>query len=334
MPAKATTQTVTVVGSPHFAALSPAVDSQHVRGAVEVLSAFEPSRVCIEAMDGALIETLLADPERYGALLRRFAGSAPAVGARQQLVWEVSPADAREMAGSLARRGSELDGDDRARLIGLQLAGYEFASAVLNWSYLQVEERVAAGTVLGDETVATLERAERSRNEIYALALPLARDRGLFELCAVDSFVDEQSVQLMIDDLGPIIAHEGLQARVEELNRALDTAWAPARDGDRALLATLAYFNGPEYAELDRRSQWDVLEEFDDDSRAGRRRLMYWHARTSTIAAGLFRALAGGPDERVLLVIGGAHRPFLEALLESQPWLTVVPASTLLEGPS
>ena len=57
---------------------------------------------------------------------------------------------------------------------------------------------------------------------------------------------------------------------------------------------------------------------------------MYWHARTAEISAELFRALAKGPEERVLLVAGEAHRLFTEADLRAQPWVDVQPAISLL----
>jgi len=44
----------------------------------------------------------------------------------------------------------------------------------------------------------------------------------------------------------------------------------------------------------------------------------------------LFRALAQGPEERVLFILGAAHRPFTEAALRAQPWIDVKPVKTLL----
>ncbi len=73
-----------------------------------------------------------------------------------------------------------------------------------------------------------------------------------------------------------------------------------------------------------------------NEAGAFRRRLMHWHARTAQVSSELFRALAKGPEERVMLIIGAAHRPFNEAEMRAQPWLAVEPASALLgaeQGP-
>ncbi len=58
---------------------------------------------------------------------------------------------------------------------------------------------------------------------------------------------------------------------------------------------------------------------------------MYWHVRTAEISAELFRALAKGPAECVVFIVGAAHRPFTEADLRAQPWVEVTPARELLD---
>lgn len=121
-----------------------------------------------------------------------------------------------------------------------------------------------------------------------------------------------------------------VRARLNEFTERLDAEWQPGT-GPEALTAMLRFYNSDEYAELDRRLQWETLREFDNEARAFQRRLMYWHARTAEISAELFRALAQGPEERVVLVIGAAHRAFTEADLRAQPWLDVEPAAVLLE---
>jgi len=108
-------------------------------------------------------------------------------------------------------------------------------------------------------------------------------------------------------------------------------AWRPDR-GPEALTRMLAWMNSDAFAELDRRMQWETLLDHDNDAGAFRRRVMFWHARTAQISAELYRALAQGPDERVMLIIGSAHRAFTEAHLRSRPWVEVVPAASLFDS--
>jgi hypothetical protein len=75
--------------------------------------------------------------------------------------------------------------------------------------------------------------------------------------------------------------------------------------------------------------QWDIFDRDGADD-AGRRRLALWHARNAAIATHLYRGLASPGGTRTLLVIGAAHRPFLERMLQSQPRVRAVPAHELL----
>lgn len=242
------------------------------------------------------------------------------------------PGEAREQAKNLARSWNRTENDELLWLVALQLAGFEFHSAVLNWSYLLPAERSEAHSVLSPETIAELDAALSSRSEVYALAVPLARKAGLHELCTADSLADETSGMAAAKAHGgkEILSGAATKAQLDDLMRELGTKWQPD-NGAAALTSMLRYYNGEGYAEIDRRLQWDGLLAIDNDTGAFYRRMMFWHSRTFEISAELMRALGRGPNERVLLIIGSAHRAFTEASLRSQPWIDVLPASSLLE---
>ena len=61
---------------------------------------------------------------------------------------------------------------------------------------------------------------------------------------------------------------------------------------------------------------------------------MLWHARNAAIQYELLRAMAGSNGDRTLLIIGAAHRPFLDASLRTLPWLTVVEPLDVLGRPA
>lgn len=331
-------QTITVVGTRHLTGMEQPPRAEQFAHTIEALSAFEPTQVCVERMSGERIEALVADPARHGATFqsewhgRPLASIVVPTGIALQLMLERRPADAREEASELLARWSELDTADRTRAIGLQLAGFEFHSAVLNWSWLDDTERDEAREMFGPDTVEALDEALESVHEVYSLGVPVARKAGLHELCTADSQEDETAGMLTaLQHGGPaVLENPQTRARFDELTARSEAAWRP-ESGRGALTAMLRFFNSDEYAELDRRLQWETLREFDNAAGAFHRRLMYWHARTAEISAELFRALAQGPEERVLLVIGSAHRPFTEADLRAQPWIEVKPASLLLE---
>lgn len=331
-------QTITVVGTQHLTGLETPPTEEQFSHTVKALSAFEPTQVCVERMSGERIEAQLADPERHGMTFqpgthgRPLASVIVPLGMELQLTLERRPADARRQAGEILAQSEPLPAADRARAIGLLIAGFEFHSAVLNWSYLNDDQRSEAEASLGSDTVAELNEALQSVHEVYSLGVPLARDAGLRELCTADSLEYEtRGIQVVMAHGGEqMLENPELLARFDQLNELWDAHWRPD-SGPQALTAMLEYFNSDKFAEADRRLQWETLRELENESGTFQRRLMYWHARTAEISAELFRALARSRDERVLFIIGSAHRPFTEADLSAQPWVEVVPAISLLK---
>lgn len=327
----AAAQTVAVLGTPHLSGQQPSATSPQLAHTLARLQHFAPTQVCIESLSGPRIAALMRDPGRNAEVLGQFAPLAVRLAASQQVGMGLDADRAAAAASALAAEGPVLTSEARVRLVRLQLAAYDPHSAALNWSHLSAQQRAAEGAVLDKEAAAALERLLRSPNEISALAIPLARRRGLAELCAVDVLDDEVAVGALAPALTPIVARPEVGPRLAALNDAAARQWRPD-SGEKALTDLLRWYNGAAFATVDREGQWQLFRDFEDADGAGSRRLMYWHARNAEIAAGLYRRLAGGNRQRVLLIIGAAHRPFIEAQLRSQPWLDVVPAERLLGG--
>lgn len=331
-------QTITVVGTAHLTGLEHPPNAEQLAHTVEALSGFDPTQVCVERMSGERIEVLMADSARNAmTLLPETAGRPIATiivptGVEMQAMLERGPATAREDAKLLVARWDDLDAAERLRVIGLQLAGYEFHSAVLNWSYLNEAEKNAAVDKFGAHIAERLEEAFHSVLEVHSLGMALARKAGLHQLCSADSQEDETRGILAARKYGgeALLESPGVRARFDPLLERLAQEWQP-ESGPQALTSMLRFYNSDEFTEIDRRLQWETLRELDNESGAFQRRLMYWHARTAEISAELFRALAKGREERVIFIVGAAHRPFTEADLRAQPWVEVKSASVLLE---
>jgi len=333
-------QSVTIVGTQHLRGLDTQPTPEQYAHTIEALSAFAPTQVCIERMSGARIQALAADPMRNAMALSPETHGRPLgtliipLGMHMQHLLAVLPADAREEASALAARWQDLGAEERERLIGLQIAGYEFHSAVLNWSYLDAEAREAASQGVLEPAAEALEETVNSPHEAYALAVPIARRAGLHELCTADSQEYEAAGMQIAAALGgqEILDSPETGIWVEDYRERIAATWRP-ESGPDALTRKLAFMNSEAFAEFDREYQWEALRRIDNEAGAFHRRLMYWHARTAQISSELYRALAKGREERVMLIIGAAHRPFNEAEMRAQPWLTVEPASALLETP-
>lgn len=324
LPASAAS--ISVVGMPHLSALEPAVRPEQQQVLTEQLGKYRPSLVCVEAMPGERVENFARDPQRYSELLRTFALDAARLALEQQLRLQIDAAQAREQA--LAATASEpADVAARLRLVALHLAAHDPWSAALNWSYLDADARGKASETLGALAPQRLDQLLASSNEMAAIAIPLARQLGHRRLCAVDAFVDELGVQALESGLLPLLQRPGVMDAVQAWQAESQAAWQPGTDD--ALLQLVRWYNRDEFARKDQSVQWTIFDA-DSEGDAGRRRLMLWHARNAEIATHLFRALAQADGQRVLLLIGAAHRPYVEAALRSQPWVTTVASAELL----
>jgi hypothetical protein len=319
-----------VVGTPHLASLQPVPTAPARAEAVAHLARFRPTLVCIEALPGDRVATYARDPARHRDLLATFAGPAVRLAPDAQLRLGLDAAAARDAAHALTRQPGPLDDAARWRLIGLQLAAHEPWSAALNWRALPADARAEGERRLGRTAVAALDGLLASDNEIATLAIPLAAQFGHRRLCHADPIIDEVAVGALAADLMPLMQDPAVGAGIAAFNSAQAREWrAGERDG---LVRLLAWANGPDFAAGDRRTQWELFAAGPGANRAGPRRLALWHARNADIAAHVHRAMAGEDGERTLLLIGAAHRPFLEATFAAQPWLELVPAGTVLSS--
>lgn len=325
-PALAGAAEVLVVGTPHLAGLDPAPATDQPARVVARLATWAPTRVCVEAVPGERVEAFLADPATYGEVLTTFAPDAVRLGAEMQARLGLSAAQARREAATLAA-GPAADEAGRLRLLSLQLAAHDPWSAALNWASLPDDRRERAQGKLPEATIARLEALVASRNEIAAIAIPLAKARGLRELCAVDPFADELAVNALADELMPMLSGPGVAKGLAALEEAIARQWR-AGDAD-GLARLLAWMNGDEYARLDFEAEWQVFAG-GSGHHAGQRRLMLWHARNGEIAARLAREMARADGGRVLLLVGAAHGPFLRRSLATLPWVTVADAAGVL----
>lgn len=333
-------QTVTIVGTQHLRGLETRPTPEQYQHTISALSEFRPTQVCVERMDGERVQALAQDPRRNAMTLHPDTHGRPVgtrfipIGLEMQTRLAILPADARDEAGELAASWNSLAIDVRLRLIALQTAGYEIYSAVLNWSYLNEEERAEAAAGLLEPIAPTLDELLASPHEVYALAVPIARRAGLHELCMADALENETAGMQAAINLGgqSILESEELATRFANYAARMKEAWRPA-SCETALTDMLAFMNSDAFASFDRENQWELLRTLDNEEGAFHRRLMHWHARTAQISGELYEALAKGPRERVMLIIGAAHRPFNEAEMRVQPWLTVEPASNLLAKP-
>jgi hypothetical protein len=315
---------VLVLGTPHLDQVQ-GFEPEMLAGLLDVLEAWEPQVVCVEALPARTLVAMQAEGSAYAPVLDSFGRATIELGRQAQEFLEVGRAEAGSI---LALEGAGLASWERALTA---LAALERPSALLAWALARDEGQVPDD--LPEALVTRLDAAVASRNEISSLALALARRLGLPVLDAVDDHMDKDDYLALAGDLErELRGHAEVEAVAEAAafvaaGRSLSAA---LEAGD--LLPHYLLLDEPEQQAADVRAQWDVFLRTRLSSGLDRARLALWDVRNLAIAANVRRASARVPGGRVLVVIGAGHKPFLDALLGSALDVRLVRLSDLVEA--
>lgn len=306
---------VLVFGTLHLSAfeqLTPA----HLRSTLEALARFRPTRIGVEVLSAdevAMLEEYSAHDSAAAAILDMFGKRIVSLGEAARVETGTNRIEARATAHELMKRASGLSVAERSQLILLMLAAYEYPSALLQWSYLPPSER--ADSSWPAEIRSELNQALASNNEVSTVALALARELGLQRLHAIDSQYDGARTMAMpraaLEDL---FSHPSRGAwRNLEMTAQDETRRERALAGND-LLPYFTWLNSREYMSHDVR-QWEWLFETRHESGLDRFRYAMWELRNQRIATNIIDAAASVRPERLLVIIGNAHKPYLDTAL-------------------
>ncbi len=319
---------VLVLGTIHLRQLGDAFRPGQLTTLLDHLQQWRPDVIAVEAMPPEEIERLDLLARETGdsaaAQIRDgFAAGIAERGAtiRGRLGIPTRQAAAEQAVSRLADR-TEAPAD-RRQVTALLLAALDEPSAVLQWSYLPPTER-HAGDGIDVSDAARLGTLLANSNEKWTIAAALGRRLGLRRLASIDDHVDDE-VGLrsgLYDELQDELATSPAVAAYMASPAA--QAQAELLDSARTALDLWPIYrriNDPTWMRRDVEGQWHLFYRTTLPSGADRRRVALWEARNLNIA-GRIRASAA-PGGRTLVVIGAAHKPFLDDYLSEMMDLQV-----------
>ena len=321
---------VMVLGTAHLSSAPETWDPSVLEPLLERLAAFNPDIIATEDQSGPSLYKLWSYRESSPNTATRYGGRALRMAAEAGLTLdlEMPEADAalRKALTSLAQ---EPTAADRRRLVALfSAAGYAH-SALVQWWRLPESERVAKDG-LSTRLISLLDELGSSRNESVAIAAKLASRLGLDRIYPMDAQDEDVFTDRESDIFGKTV-FPGImeQYRAEPL---LQDAGDVARMTDGA--TTLA-----EYRKLNdprknlRRSDIEWLGALDQmtEAKVGRKRVAGWEVRNLRMASNIREAAARAPGGKVLVIVGAAHKIWIEAYLRSMTDVRVVSTDTVLD---
>lgn len=326
--AEAKTQ-ILILGTSHLRQLDRQFKPEMLDSLIIILSNYNPDVIAVETVTPELIDTLKHRQDispLAGEVLESFAQNHLLLGEKAQEHLGMSFLQVQKeykitIKGLTLKKSQFISSKDRARNILIMLAGYDTYSALLQWEYLKAEKE-SNRSLIPEEIGETLDEIQKSINEINVLAIRLAKKLGLQQLCPVDDFEDLDAVEEYLPLLQKEIAENPFFKQAQEspvYKDAQERLNAAVQKND--LLPYYRYLNSPLYTNADVKTQWGVFLKTHLPSGADRNRLGLWENRNLKIAAHLRTVSAMHPGERILVIYGVAHKPFLEAYINS--WIDV-----------
>jgi hypothetical protein len=296
------------------------------------LAAFRPDSIAIEALPGRSIEQMWDYRETYTGVAHDYGGRAMVLAAlaRNTLSLDMPGAEA-EMRRTLASWPASPTAEQRRRLTALFIAAGDPASALVQWWRLDPVERIADDNVsrLLAEQLATYETPAR-RNESYLIASRLGVRLGLERIFPMDDQSDDIPSATFEADMEAFMGEPWFAALMA------DPRFTPLREAGQHLntpaetLATYRMLNAPAAGRTDSDAQWLSMLNRASPHDVGRARVAAWETRNLRMAANIREVAARNPGGRVLVIVGSAHKPWLDAYLGTMSDVRIVDAQAVL----
>jgi len=327
---------VFVLGSPHLSNVEDQFEPSMLDSLMTALEAFAPQAIAVERLSGRAIASM----ERWGGPYKTyvqknyFGGSFVHHGrlVRKQAGWTWGEANQRaDSLLTIARSDSGAFGvEDRLALIRSLTAAYRLPSAFLQWKYLSPEDR-AAQRVLPDTTAEDLNERLDAANETYTIGAELAHERGLQRLYPMD----DQAQRIPKDEIAslynPVMDSVGKALMSSPMvKRTLALQKAGLKSG--SLFPMYRYMNTETWSHDRVDLHWKELLRRSTPEDVGQTGVALYEVRNLNMVAEIQRMVSQHPGERVLVVVGGSHKPFFDAYLRQMMGVKVVEATEVLPG--
>jgi hypothetical protein len=327
---------VAVLGTLHLSNHRDRLQPGQLEPLLALLEAYGPTRIAVETLSADEI-ALLAEREVHdpaaAEVVRMFARTPLGLGRSMQGVLAMDRiAAARKAQEILQARSGHLSDDDRLELVAYWLAAYEFNSAALQWSYLPAGVRARA-TNVPTEVRDQLERFLAGSNENVVLAFVLARRLGLQTIIPIDSQYDGvRTLSASADALKELFTDPDRAALIDREHAARATGIEAGAFEGGDLLPLYRYLNSPEHMAGDA-TQWHWLFAGRHSSGLDRLRYAMWELRNLRQATNIVDAAASVRPERLLVIVGAAHKAALERVLATQLSVRLVEFDALERKP-
>ncbi len=309
---------ILILASPHLSAYNDQFDPRSVEKLLELLKAWQPDLICIEALSPLSTYTANSNSKLYSSVISQFGSEIIEVGGYFQNDLKCDWGQAVSRYDSLGRR-LQVDPDNkanRAAFTKYAFASYRYYTGLLQYKSLDTETIQAMA--IPKNIMAILQSKINSSNENIQVGLRLAERLGQEELHQIDDHLDKD----IFMKIAPALVND-LNSN-EEYSKVLNSGlYKDSEDKLKEGLASknlLEYYkliNSDAYMKADLDEQWKLFFRTKLDSKLDRIRVGLWEVRNLNIASNIRRVSALYPGRKILVIIGTSHKIFLDQYLDS-----------------
>lgn len=297
------------------------------------LRTYKPDVILTEAMPGEQVMGLDTYAAYHGKA-GQYAGPTLEMAKAAQTQLQLTAAQALVRADSLVAIG-DLTPAQRRQLAVWFVAAAEPFSATVQWLRLPPTERIAQDGV-SPSLVKRLNRFIGLRSELTSIAARLAADLGLERLYGAGDHASDVVQPANADMAAAVAAEPGLTDVFNHRTAAFASVpedTMKLRSADQ-VMPVFKWKNSDRFGALDADAQWFSMLRSTKMGRAGRQRVAAWEAQNLQMAVAIREATAPIAGGRALLIVGAAHKPFIEAYLRSFTDVEIISVPALLASKS
>ena len=304
---------ILVLGTPHLFEIEN-FQNEMLNGVKEKLKTYNFDVICIEKMPGQLLYDITSRNDSAFDGLSRMKKHIQLADSVQSMIGKTFLESKKSISDLLLK--NNLSFDDRKELYHDFIATTNIPSAALQYNYL-IKNKDLSSKELGLQLTDFIKNELASSNEYFSLAVPLAMEEGINIIEPIDNFQDVFLLNKYYPSFEkdfenhPEIIDSVMSAPIfMKSNRIKEKAIE-----NKDLSELYAFVNGEEYMKKDYDTQWRIWLQTNFTSNSDRARFSLWEMRNLQICANIMDVVARNPTERILVIIGSAHKSFLEKYL-------------------
>lgn len=316
---------VLTLGSDHLARLPKPLAPEMLAPLLDRLAAFKPEIITHEGISGEQCDVLKRYAVRYPGMFDTYCFDTDA--AEKATGLNVAAALAA-VETTLAAWPASPTAAQRRRLASLFLAANDRPSAQVQWRKLAAGEQ-KAGDGVDAALLAILTKGLTTRNETYAIGVPLAVRLGLERMYAVDDHTADSVQALAGPGLDPYLQKHWSSGRASPISKETDRRAAALASGN-GWLDYYRFLNRPTTQRAFIEGDYKDAMNAPSPENFGRIYVAWWEVRNLRMVANIRAAFGNKPGARVLNIVGASHKPYYDAYLDMMSDVRVVDAATVL----